>query len=102
MDGTRVENVAKSQRDDVSPRIGRVAEELSKANRHSHGARKDVVLFLPGPVTRHDLLMDGIRSARVRLKTKTRRKHVRWMEENIGTLIFVAALFALTWFVAAR
>jgi hypothetical protein len=102
MDGTRVENVGRAQRDDVSPKTGRVAEEHRKANRHSHGARKDVVLFLPGPFTGHDLLGDSIKSARVRLKTKTRRRHARWVEENIGTLIFVAGLFALTWFVAAR
>lgn len=61
-----------------------------------------MALFLPGPVTKQDLLMDGIRCARNRRLGKIRRRRIQWLKENVGALIFIIDLFAFTWFVTAR
>jgi hypothetical protein len=67
---------------------------------HSQSAR--VVLFLPGPVTEDDLLLDSIRRSRSIRRHKVRRRRTRWLEENCGTLVFVTGLFVLAWFIAAK
>jgi hypothetical protein len=61
-----------------------------------------VVLFLPGPVTEDDLLTDNIRRSRSIRRHKFRRRRIRWLEENFGTVVFVTGLFVLAWFIAAK
>ena len=63
---------------------------------------ENVVLFLPGPVTEDDLLADRIRSARRMRRHRVRRKRTQWLEANIGILVFVIGLLALTWLVADK
>jgi len=61
-----------------------------------------VILFLPRPVTEYELLMDSIKHAGSLRQHKACSRRTRWLKENIGALIFVIALFALTWFIATR
>ena len=64
--------------------------------------RASVVLFLPGPVTEADLLADRIRCARSMRRHRIRRRRTEWLKANIGVLVFVIGLFALTWLVADK
>lgn len=113
-DGISLENLAEPLRNEVpqadssdqaifvASKIARGTKADYEADRPSRSKRKDVVLFLPGPVTEYDLLMDSMRRARSRRKYKARRRRIQWLKENIGALIFVTGLLTLTWFVTAK
>jgi len=61
-----------------------------------------VVLFLPGPVTKADLLRENLIRAAIIRRRRRLRTHTRWCKENVGTIVFVIGLLVLAWFVAAR
>lgn len=63
--------------------------------------RERVVLFVPEPVTEARLLRENVkRATTIRLRQR-RRRRLRWLTDNIGTIVFVMGLFVVAWFVAA-
>jgi hypothetical protein len=84
------------------PNMAPAARADCQADRFGRSESTKVVLFLPRPVTEEDLLTDRIRRARSLRRHKASSRRRRWLKENVGTLVFVFALFALTWFVTAK
>ena len=81
-------------------RGGVIASRDARSCHRSQSGR--VVLFLPGPVTEDDLLTDSIRRSRSIRRHKVRRRRIKRLEENFGTVVFVTGLFVLAWFIAAK
>ena len=86
----------------VVSHAARVGEARVRSAGSVCSERASVVLFLPGPVTEADLLADHIRCARRMRRHKIRRRRTEWLRANIGILVFVIGLFALTWLVADK
>jgi hypothetical protein len=88
----------------IAPRTGNEREAMSADNPRPYhrGQKGRVILFLPGPITEDDLFTDAIAHARRLRRYKAHHKRMQWLEENLGTLVFVAGLFVLAWFVAAK
>ena|SRR6266436_1996513 len=76
-------------------------ENFDEVLRDTLRANDHVVLFLPGPVTKADLLRENlIRAATIR-RRRRRRTLTKWCTDNVGTLLFIIGLFVIAWFVAA-
>jgi len=88
----------------VGPRTAhrKQAASAGDARPYRRGQSGRVVLFLPGPVTEDDLFTDAIAHARGVRRHKARRRYIRWLEDNCGTVVFVAGLFVLAWLVSAK
>jgi hypothetical protein len=90
-----------TQREIPEP-IKATVENADQAIRDTAGASDQVVLFLPGPVTRADLHRENLRRAATIRRRRRRSTRAKWCEENAGTLMFVTGLLVLAWLVAAR
>jgi hypothetical protein len=76
-------------------------ENFDEVLRDTLRADDEVVLFLPRPVTKADLLREKFVCAATIRRRRRRRKLTKWCTGNAGTVVFVIGLFVLAWFVAA-
>jgi hypothetical protein len=113
-------NVVKDFEDAIKQAFGEPQEHLSRPSAESSAARTEivsysnapvtsgrprhdrVVFFAPGPVTEIDLLRERLRLSAVVRHHHRRRKRVRWLTENVGTITLVVFLLILAWLVTGR